>query len=124
MKPVFQNRFGKGEGNCLAACLASIFEVPIESIPEFAEDPWYNQFEEYMISTFGLQPAEIVIDQCDGWKPKGFHLISGNSPRGDYKHAVVGKNGEPVHDPYEGGFCRLESMDTYTIFISMLETVG
>lgn len=32
MKPVYQDRFGYGEGNCVWACIASIFEIPLESL--------------------------------------------------------------------------------------------
>ena len=35
MKPVYQTRFGGGNGNCLLACVASILHRPIESIPDF-----------------------------------------------------------------------------------------
>ena len=82
-----------------------------------------------MIRTFGLQPVDVEIDKLGDWRPKGFHLITGKSPRGDYCHAIVGKNGNPVHDPYpyegenEGENCYLETMDTYTIFVATLETI-
>jgi hypothetical protein len=30
MKPVYQDRMGYGQGNCVWACIASIFEIPLE----------------------------------------------------------------------------------------------
>lgn len=35
MKPVFQTQFGE-DGNCLAACIASLLEIPIERVPLIA----------------------------------------------------------------------------------------
>jgi len=120
MNPVYQTKFGKTEGNCLAACLASIFEIPIESVSDFGlTDLWYAKFEDYMIQTFDLQPVDLLVDKLDGWKPKGYHLINGKSPRGNYDHAVVGLSGEPVHDPFPNGNCELEQ-SAYTIFVAML----
>ena len=120
-KPVNQTKFGKFEGNCLAACLASIFGIGIEDVPDFGLDTlWYTRFEKWMIEIFSLQPVDLDIANLADWKPKGYHLISGKSPRGDYDHCIVGKNGRPVHDPYPGGDCKLESQGTYTIFVAML----
>lgn len=120
MKPVYQTEFGKFKGNCLAACLASIFEVPIDSIPSFGlTDSWYAKFENYMIKNFGLQPVDLKIVKSNNWKPRGYHLISGKSPRGNYNHSIVGLGGKPIHDPFPNGNCRLETQDTYTVFISI-----
>lgn len=33
MKPVDQTTFGAPHGNCLMACVASILEVPLDSLP-------------------------------------------------------------------------------------------
>lgn len=73
-----------------------------------------------MIKTFSLQPVDLKIAELGDWKPKGYHLISGKSPRGDYDHSIVGLNGKPTHDPFPNGDCELESQDTYTIFVAML----
>lgn len=121
MKPVYQTRFGKTDGNCLAACLASIFEVHIDSIPDFGTtDSWYDKFKNYMVETFDLQPADSRVAGLNGWKPRGYHLISGRSPRYDCDHSIVGLSGKPIHDPFPDGDCELESYDNYTIFVATL----
>jgi hypothetical protein len=38
MKRVFQNKFAEKEGNCFAACIASILEVPFEHISVATDD--------------------------------------------------------------------------------------
>ena len=48
MIPVTQTTFAPA-GNCLAACLASILEVPIEAIPNFhANDDFWLNFYTYI----------------------------------------------------------------------------
>lgn len=34
---VFQTKYGKGLGNCLQAAFASILDLPLESVPDFAD---------------------------------------------------------------------------------------
>lgn len=43
MTPVFQDRFGKGNGNCLQAAVASVLDLPLDAIPNFsdAEGDWF-----------------------------------------------------------------------------------
>lgn len=123
MISVYQTKFGGEEGNCLAACLASIFELPIEAIPDFGEDAlWFARFEAWMVENFGLQPVDLAISPLSDWRPKGYHLICGKSPRGDFEHAIVGRNGEAVHDPHPEGGCELETVETYTVFLACLES--
>ncbi len=40
MKPIFQTEFGDGNGNCWAACIASITEIPLEEFPNEPENPF------------------------------------------------------------------------------------
>lgn len=37
MIPVNQTKFGKGNGNCASACLASILEIELDDVPNFTE---------------------------------------------------------------------------------------
>jgi len=121
VKPIHQTKFGRVDSNCLAACLASIFEVHIDSIPDFGMAPsWYDEFEAYMERTFGLQPVDMNVSVLEGWTPKGYYLVAGKSPRGNYDHSIVARDGKLVHDPFPSGNCELESVDTYTIFLAML----
>jgi hypothetical protein len=48
MIPVFQNKFGFGEGNCAWACLASVFELSLDSMPTEPPYPqdWFDWTQE------------------------------------------------------------------------------
>ena len=37
MMRVLQTKFGEAEGNCFPACVASVLELPLETIPNFIE---------------------------------------------------------------------------------------
>lgn len=119
MKPVYQTKFGYPNGNCHAAALASILEIDIDAIPEFGIDEnWYNLFSLYMTSHHALQPIDLDASSIPEWfKPQGFYLINGKSPRIDALHTIVGFCGEAVHDPYPDGNCELTSVESITVFI-------
>ncbi len=43
MTPVCQTKYGKGNGNCLTACVASILNVQISELPDFSVDnEWFD----------------------------------------------------------------------------------
>jgi hypothetical protein len=123
MNPVFQTKFGKPLGNCHAACLASIFEIELDSIPNFGHrSDWYLKFIDWCRRELQLTPIDIDIDDYENalfYKPLGYHLINGLSVSGDYWHSVVGLNGEIAHDPNPDGPA-LKEAKTYTVFISSL----
>lgn len=120
MIPVYQDRFGKPLGNCFAACIASIFELPLRNVPDFAkinlnEDgtdngDWYaaawdfcvaRGFELHYRYSKSREDGTSGIDWIEGAYP--YHLIGGTSPRG-LSHSVVGYKGKIIHDPHpEGG---------------------
>lgn len=105
MIPVLQTRHGLG-GNCLAACLASIFEVPLESIPELAPPEcfvdWAIQprLRNSWLAERGLAYLEIDVDrQAFQWTqhaiPPGPCLFAMQSSTPEvrergYGHYVVG----------------------------------
>ena len=98
MKPVDQTRFGPVEGNCFAACVASILEIPIEEAPDVMSIPnWYEAFAEWL-KPRGMYPICFNLTK-NGWVPIGLHILSGKSPRWAGDHAVVARGTEIVHDP-------------------------
>ena len=118
MKPVYQTKYHP-EGNCLQACLASIFDLDLEDVPEFGVgDDWYEKFREWCLEKFGLQPVDIVAD--GSFEPRGWHLIHGKSPRGDWNHAIVGYDGAGRHDPHLKGNGVLKTRESYTVFIKVI----
>lgn len=99
MIPVDQTRFtGPAGGNCMAACLASIFECTIEDVDSTA------------LATEGLQWATLShLCRAHGYQafsyspggeyfpqiaPPGYHLACNAT------HATVALNGVIVHDPH------------------------
>lgn len=94
-------------GDCQRAVIASLLDLPISEVPHFLaqsdKSAWgfYCLIEEFLESrgyemawnampAYHLEPGQDV-----------FHQISGPSPRGNgLFHAVVGLNGEIVHDPH------------------------
>ncbi len=119
MKPVHQTKFGIGEGNCLQACIASLFDIALEDIPVFGNrSDWYDRFTIFMVDRFGVQPIEV-------WPGKffadlqGLYIASGPSPRGDFDHSVILSGGTLAFDPYPGGN-GLEQYTSFTLFIKVL----
>lgn len=112
MIPVEQTKFGLG-GNCMVACLASIFEVPIDVIPDapFEEGLresviWQRKWDGWQawLRRFGLAMVEL---NGDAWKLPGFTILGVISKRPHPKdpaknllHTVVARDGEIVWDPH------------------------
>ena len=117
MEPVDQTIFGNTNGNCFPACLASILEIPLDTIPNFCATPgdWIRAANKWM-STYGLCILEWDLAEdgalcgMNGLADGAWVVISGKSPRGDFLHAVVGRYRddeelgthklEYVHDPH------------------------
>lgn len=52
MIPVMQTKFGRGQGNCLLAAVASILHRPLESIPDFSVSGcgWFEDLYEWCLN--------------------------------------------------------------------------
>ena len=129
MIKVKQTIYGKGadgNGDCLRACIASIFELPIEEVPNFADyGTSYLVSLKKFLKKYGLEALTIWQIRENDWKPDGYHLIYGYSKRG-VKHAVVGYKGKIVFDPYpdaddEHPELAIASIESYTVFVGLLE---
>lgn len=117
MNPVEQTIFTVEEGgNCMAACLASLFELPLNEVPNAAKewakskDPEYTRagwllIEEWLDS-FGLEHVEFNGTE---WIPRGYWIASVPSPRLEGEtHAVIFEGRTFVWDPHP-------DHDTYTL---------
>lgn len=112
MKPTDQTRFG-ASGNCLAACFASIAEVPLAEVDfscsDVADGEWLNYANE-KLRPFGLGYVDIKIWRDSEGRhvfgmPEGtFFVGSGPTGRGDFPHAVVcqfrNRRWTMIHDPH------------------------
>ena len=108
MKPVdqteFMDRRSEKRGNCLMASLASILEAPLDTMPVLSnandDGTWWDLLQ---IACNANGYAAIYWTNggdCPAFKPYGYHIANGPSPRGDFGHSVVALDGEIVHDPH------------------------
>lgn len=103
MVPVQQSKTGHRRGDCFAACLASIFEVKIEDVPEFTEELWHVQLTEWL-SGRGMSFAYIHAER-GVTPPKGYSIASTEFEMTDGKrgtHCVVALDGRVAWDPFPG----------------------
>jgi hypothetical protein len=119
MIPVTQTLFGKAEGNCLAACVASILELDLADVPTICADQsdgsWLRKLADWLAeqgmcavhASFvdgdpGVVPAPEDLATMRAWmklRRIGFAIVSGYTTRG-LSHSTVWFDGEIVHDPH------------------------
>ena len=109
MKPVPQTLFGGSDapeneqGNCMAACLASIFDVGLEDVPNFAgsivSGGWFVTLQDWLrarnLSILMLPASPLDV-------PAGYAMaavLSKTLSKPEDGHMVVVRNGLLVHDP-------------------------
>ena len=125
----YQTETTAGSGNALQACVATFLqEESLDSVPNFIAAPegYLTAIQEF------LKPRNLMFLKVplttNGELPfpsgSGLCIIAGKSPRGDYKHCVVGKSNTGstalslLHDPFEGG-TGLESNEWAGFFVSI-----
>ena len=92
-------------GDCQRACVASLLDLPAAAVPHFLFDGTkdiaeFNRRINAFLAPLGLMHLETARFDFQGqFRSDCFHLIYGESNRG-FCHAVVGFNGEIVHDPH------------------------
>ncbi len=97
MRPVDQTTYGRHDGNCFSACLASILEISIEEVPLFL-GPYWDDFLPWLKDR-GLWAS--LYRRSEGHVPPGYSIAGGPSKRFAGKmHACVAYNGMVVHDPH------------------------
>jgi hypothetical protein len=121
-----QTRVGS-TGNCFAACLASILEIPLTSIPDFTDRNFLPALSDFLLP-FDLYYAQISPDDEIFKRMSKFgdlwHTIEGISVRGGL-HACVGRNGVLVHDPHPGAPPpNLVTVECYGLICSRMAMTG
>ena len=128
MTPIKQTLFSDEKtgvvGNCLQACVASIIDLPLESVPHFT---WYMSEWANRLYMF-LDQQGYKFNGChnirhdDGFWKRGFKgidgyaIVGGSSPRGTWNgHAVIYKDGHPCFDPHPDNKFLTEVKDVYII---------
>ena len=127
MKPVFQTKFGgsdhdeEEQGNCIQACLASIFEIELEEAPDFTGEikngKWWDHMQEWLAKR---NLAVMGIDICSP-PPPGIGIMSCKSIKlkdPEDGHVVVVKDGKIIHNPTEDATEVGEKRD-YWMFVSL-----
>lgn len=100
MTPVDQTKtLAQGQrGNCLAASVASLFDLPLADVPEFeemADDAWKPALDAWV----RVQGKRLVKKRPGEHSPNEHYIALGLSERG-CKHATIGLDGQIVHDPH------------------------
>lgn len=92
MIPVDQTKFGMPDGNCMAASVASVLELPLETVPNLANLEWLS-----ILAAFADEHGLCL--RVSAVPPPGDAIACGDGPRG-FQHAVVVRHGQVVHDPH------------------------
>ena len=93
MIPIKQTKFGKGQGNCLLACIASILERPLESIPDFCISGcgWFGELYEWCLNEdvgiICVNPYDLEHSLCFNTWCILIYSVKGIE---DENHAVIG----------------------------------
>jgi len=130
MRPIDQTTFSSDWqaddcGNCLQACLASIFDFELSDVPHFVHlyDDWFHPLQDWLAG-YGLYAMKVVNPhpEKDGYERllgvKGCALMFGKSPRGAFDHIVVSDGGKLAHDPHPT-HAGLESVNGFYVFVSL-----
>lgn len=135
MKPVTQRRLierdDEGEliqrGDCLPACLATIFRIELADIPHFNEHPdWFGSLVVWLNGMgYALWQHHLAIS----WPVAPLCVVSGKSPRDEeLRHSVVGRGISPklggptwemVHDPHPDGSGIEGDAESFWYFIAL-----
>jgi hypothetical protein len=95
MRPTDQTTYGS-RGNCVSACIASILEIPIRTVPLFIGETWWPRLLAWLARR-ELSATKIE----DGSMPLGFTIAFGPSTRLiGLGHACVALDGVVVYDPH------------------------
>lgn len=109
-----QTKFGMPEGNCFAACLATLLGLYIEEVPEFQWGPdgeldgdrWWQRTRAWLKDR-GIALIQLDLEDRPGMLhmlPYGLPMmVGGQSHRGDFLHSVIYMNGDLWHDPHPDG---------------------
>lgn len=118
MRPTKQTK----DNNCFQACIASLFEFPIEYLPDcMIESHWnWDEIKEWMNRRNWMLIEVIPSRDLNYMIPeKAYSIMSGPSPRGNCSHAVIGQmldgNWKVVFDPHESN-AGILSVSAITLF--------
>jgi hypothetical protein len=106
MTPVKQTKLyakdGIHNGNCFAACLASLLDLPLWMVPPFEDmfgrgGDFTSRRKEWLERMFKLKMVETPAHPVD--QLPEFYIANGYGKRG-VLHSVIYRRGELAHDPH------------------------
>ncbi len=125
MKPVFQD-LTQSKGNCFQACVASLFELPIEDVPHLMVfgHLWFDYLQEWL-EPLGYYALDIQYNPSMAQWIKGYWIATGVAKR-EILHSVIYLGDKLVHDPHPSCvgiqsvqsatvFCKIFNSDTPTV---------
>lgn len=125
------HELGKQNGNCFAAVISSITEIPIEQLPlieeTFERDDWHISLFGFLMQRgwiwrggpefkwfygLGRMPEYITMAMVKD-RP---YLVTGKTERfeGQINHVCIYVNGELYHDPHPSG-AGLTTLEDYEV---------
>jgi len=116
MIEVEQTTFAPPHGDCLAACIASILELPLADVPNLGcSTEWWQDTRDW------LKPRNL---DWLNWEhgpgavvPRGYSILGADSPRGPWLHAVVCFDGAIVWDPSPDREQGVGTWRDWTVFV-------
>ncbi len=132
MTPTKQTKlYGKDgihNGNCFAACLATLLDLPLWMVPPFEDmfgrtDHYMERCQRWLQQMLKLQLVRVEGHPQD--KLPEFYIANGLSPRGVY-HSVIYSAGNLVHDPHfsDAGIDPVVNWCWYLAPMDQVETEG
>ena len=121
MKPVIQSNIGMC-GNCLAACIASVLEVPLDEVPQptaesFTDPEGWQRYMEQIRDWLAPRNLGMLCSGFGGWLPDGYCLAGVRVCReSTMTHSVIFFNGELAHDPHPVHQGRFHSIEDFLVF--------
>ena len=123
MKPVYQTNNSIIDGNCLVACIASIFENKIEDYPDLPLDAgWLDKINEYLIEKEDCYICLVGVNNYTKHLVKGYHLILVDIVGQEKGHCLVGKDAEIVFNPSKHGVGEFENSE-FGLFVNVLDPI-
>lgn len=120
MRKVAQTAFGRPDGNCFEACLASILELSLEEVPHFIGDDWLYRYNQWLRWHFSLQLITFTPYGMESLSPHTYAIANGPNHHGR-PHSVVirgGARGAVVHDPNPSS-SGLLVVETILVFVAV-----
>lgn len=115
MIPIYQTNTSVPGGNCFQACVASIFELPLDEVPFFldgaAGDSRWTQEQWDAVREFAQVHGKTAL-WIDDEEPEGvkkletsnlYYIAIGPGSVSQFGHCVVMQAGEFIHDPTPSG---------------------